>query len=98
MSRCGPVAWWREFTAILSDIKDAIRPPRYPEDTFAVEIDPDGVSVSLPPLTRGDRGALQFLVAWAARREADDVDADDASTFDAVDRDPCEILGQAGCT
>jgi len=98
MSRCGPVAWWREFTAILSDIKDAIRPPRYPEDTFAVEIDPDGVSVSLPPLTPGDRGELQFLVAWVARRDADDVNADDASTWFAVERDPREILGQAGCT
>jgi hypothetical protein len=49
-------------------------------------------------ITPGDRGELQFLVAWAARREADDVDADDASTWFAVERDPCEILGQAGCT
>jgi len=95
-----PVAWWREFTAILSDIKDAIRPPPlpYPQDTFAVEIDPDGVSVSLPPLTPGDRGELQFVVAWAARRDADDVNAHEVSTWFAVERDPREILGQAGCT
>jgi hypothetical protein len=91
----GPVAWWREFRMLLSDIKDIIHPPppSYPMDTFAVEIHRDGVTVSLPPLIPGDRGELQFLVAWTMPR-----DEHDASASYAVDQDPGEILSQAGCT
>jgi len=68
------------------------RPLGYPQVTFAVGIDADGVCVSLPPLSPGDRGELQFLVAWVAR-----ADVDDASTWFAVEQNPRHILSQPGC-
>ena len=89
----GPIAWWREFMAILNDVVNDIRPLPYPENTFVTDIEEDGVSVSLPPLMPGDRGELQFVVAWVAQPDEDDV-----STWYAVEQDPREILRQAGCT
>jgi hypothetical protein len=90
-----PAGWWRDAKTYLRDTKNAIRPPppSYSEDTFPIEIDADGLDVSLPPLEPGDRGELQFLVAWTTPR-----DEDNASTWFAVDWNPSDILRQAGCT
>ncbi len=52
-----------------------------------------GIPIPLPEIGTGETCQVHFIVAWAPRVRADDVD-----TWYAVDREPAEILAGAGCT